>query len=635
MMQRALIEYIVNALWQIPLLAGAAWLLLRAIKPGPRTQHRVWLAVLGLAVLLPIEGMGRISTFTTAPQPAAVVARESAAAGEIPIGALPHVAPPHDVSPTIDRERTHWLALDRRLLPRTHTIRLSETYARWLVRFYLVAVSLAMLRIARGWNGARVLVARSRETIRHRAALANYSLRFKIKTPQLRESGEVSSPMILGVTRPVLLLPEGFEQFTEEEIGAALCHELAHIKRRDYLVNAVCQLVALPVVWHPILHAVQQRIRMTREMVCDAMAAEEMESEIGYAKCLLALAQSMLGTRGRTAHPEFLGLFSHNTLEERVMELVETTTVGMRARVARMTSGAAVMIASFVVAAAFHVTPTMAESSAGAPLQVVQDAPASQTPPAVPAPERSATSPVTQSEKESAIPEKRGDVHRNDAAEKRKELTPVEQTATAAELKEQIEDAQRRALNATGMLNSPEFKKQMEDVQRQAANAKDMLNSADFKKQMEDVQRQAANAKDILNSSDFKKQMEDVQRQAANAKDMLNSSDFKKQMEDVQRQAANQKDMLNSPEFKRQMEDFQRQAANAKDMLNSPESKKQMEDFQRQAANAKDMLNSPESKKQMEDVKRQMEDLQKKLQDGELPRSIEQLGPADTFSPTP
>jgi beta-lactamase regulating signal transducer with metallopeptidase domain len=664
MMQRALIEYIVNALWQIPLLAGAAWLLLRAIKPGPRTQHRVWLAVLGLAVLLPIEGMGRISTFTTAPQPAAVVARESAAAGEIPIGALPHVAPPHDVSPTIDRERTHWLALDRRLLPRTHTIRLSETYARWLVRFYLVAVSLAMLRIARGWNGARVLVARSRETIRHRAALANYSLRFKIKTPQLRESGEVSSPMILGVTRPVLLLPEGFEQFTEEEIGAALCHELAHIKRRDYLVNAVCQLVALPVVWHPILHAVQQRIRMTREMVCDAMAAEEMESEIGYAKCLLALAQSMLGTRGRTAHPEFLGLFSHNTLEERVMELVETTTVGMRARVARMTSGAAVMIASFVVAAAFHVTPTMAESSAGAPLQVVQDAPASQTPPAVPAPERSATSPVTQSEKESAIPEKRGDVHRNDAAEKRKELTPVEQTATAdelkeqiedaegqaadakefspaecariaRELKEQIEDAQRRALNATGMLNSPEFKKQMEDVQRQAANAKDILNSSDFKKQMEDVQRQAANAKDMLNSSDFKKQMEDFQRQAANQKDMLNSPEFKRQMEDFQRQAANAKDMLNSPEFKKQMEDFQRQAANAKDMLNGPESKKQMEDLQRQAANAKDMLNSPESKKQMEDVKRQMEDLQKKLQDGELPRSIEQLGPADTFSPTP
>ena len=58
MMERALIEYVINALWQVPLLAGSAWLLLRMVRPAPLTQHRVWLAVLGLAVLLPLHGMG-------------------------------------------------------------------------------------------------------------------------------------------------------------------------------------------------------------------------------------------------------------------------------------------------------------------------------------------------------------------------------------------------------------------------------------------------------------------------------------------------------------------------------------------------------------------------------------------------
>jgi beta-lactamase regulating signal transducer with metallopeptidase domain len=507
-------------------------------------------------------------------------------------------------------------------------VRLSGIYAQWLVRFYLVAVSLAMLRIARAWHGARLLVARSRETTRHRGALANYSLRFGVKAPQLRESGEVSSPMILGVTTPVLLLPEGFEQFTEEEIGAALCHELAHIKRRDYLINAVCQLAALPVAWHPVLHAVQQRIRMTREMVCDAMAAEEMESEIGYAKCLLALAQSMLGSRGRTAHPEFLGLFSHNTLEERVMELMETTTVSMRAKLARIMGGAAVMLASFFVAATFHVTPTMAESQASTPPQAVQDAPASQAQPPVPAPEPSATLPVTNTDGAPVAPEGPADAPENSAGGDRKELPPAEQPRIDHELKEQIEDAERQAADAKDMLNSPEFKKQMEDAQRQALDAKDMLNSPEFKKQMEDAQRQALDAKDMLNSPAFKKQMEDAQRQALNAKDMFNSPEFKKQMEDRQRQALNAKDMLNSPEFKKQMEDAKRQALNVKDMLNSPEFKKQMEDAQRQALEAKDMLNSPEFKKQMED-------LQKGLQDGELPRSIEKLSPSDPPSPNP
>ena len=57
MIERALVEYAINALWQVPLLAASAWLLLWMIKPAPVTHHRVWLALLGLAVLLPLHRM--------------------------------------------------------------------------------------------------------------------------------------------------------------------------------------------------------------------------------------------------------------------------------------------------------------------------------------------------------------------------------------------------------------------------------------------------------------------------------------------------------------------------------------------------------------------------------------------------
>ena len=79
MIEQALIEYMVNALWQLPLLAGGAWLLLRTVRPGPRVQHGVWLAVLGLAVLLPVHGMGssgvsqHTATFIEASRDAALV----------------------------------------------------------------------------------------------------------------------------------------------------------------------------------------------------------------------------------------------------------------------------------------------------------------------------------------------------------------------------------------------------------------------------------------------------------------------------------------------------------------------------------------------------------------------------------
>jgi hypothetical protein len=77
----------------------------------------------------------------------------------------------------------------------------------------------------------------------------------------------------------------------------------------------------------------------------------------------------MLGG-GLAERPEFVGLFSNNVLEERVMRLMETKTVlSARARLVRMASGATAMAAATLMATSFHVVPMMAaESEAGSPV---------------------------------------------------------------------------------------------------------------------------------------------------------------------------------------------------------------------------------------------------------------------------
>ena len=281
-----------------------------------------------------------------------------------------------------------------------------------------------------------------------------------------RVSGEVSSPMIVGARTPVLLLPEGFARHTENEIRAALCHELAHIQRQDYLVNVACQVAALPLAWHPVVDWVQQRIQMTREMVCDAMAAQEMKSHLGYAKCLLALAHSMLGGRDMAAQTQFLGLFGNHTLEERVMRLMDTTTMSLRAKTARVVSGAAMMIATGVIAGCFIVTPTMAQ--ANVPPQATQNPPAelprllcrslSLLRPQL----HTATSPLT--------PKKHTYVHRN-RGDGKPRISLTEQPLIDKDVQQQINDLARQMAEAKAKLNSPEFKQRMEDAQRQMAEA--------------------------------------------------------------------------------------------------------------------------------------------------------------------
>jgi beta-lactamase regulating signal transducer with metallopeptidase domain len=245
-------------------------------------------------------------------------------------------------------------------------VHLSATVTHWILGAYVGSVLLGLLRVVRAWHSARGLVEVSQEVAlcsTAQAVLRDFGRSFDVSLPEVRECAAVTSPVVVGAVSPVVLLPEGFAGHPNDEVRAALLHELAHVKRRDYLTNGVCQLVALPVNWHPVVHVVQQRIRRTREMACDEMAAREMQSELGYARCLVTMARGML-SGGLAEQPEFVGLFSNNVLEERVMRLMETKTVlSARAKLVRWATGATAMAAATLVATSFHVVPTMAAES--------------------------------------------------------------------------------------------------------------------------------------------------------------------------------------------------------------------------------------------------------------------------------
>ena len=84
----------------------------------------------------------------------------------------------------------------------------------------------------------------SRETSLHGKALAQLQPAVRGKAASTARVGRRVESHDRGCAAPVLLLPEGFARFTEDEVVAALCHELAHIKRQDYLMNLVCQVVS-------------------------------------------------------------------------------------------------------------------------------------------------------------------------------------------------------------------------------------------------------------------------------------------------------------------------------------------------------------------------------------------------------
>lgn len=97
-------------------------------------------------------------------------------------------------------------------------------------------------------------------------------------------------PGAIGWLRPVLLLPaSAIVGLTPAQLEAVLAHELAHIRRHDYLVNLVQSLAEALLFYHPAVWWVSGRIRYERELCCDDLAVELCGDPVCYARALALL----------------------------------------------------------------------------------------------------------------------------------------------------------------------------------------------------------------------------------------------------------------------------------------------------------------------------------------------------------
>ena len=105
------------------------------------------------------------------------------------------------------------------------------------------------------------------------------------------ESALLNVPCVIGVFRPVILLPLGLlNELSPDQIEAILIHELAHIRRHDYLVNLLQVVLESLLFYHPATWWISAQIRRERENCCDDIAAGRFTPR-QYASALLALEQ--------------------------------------------------------------------------------------------------------------------------------------------------------------------------------------------------------------------------------------------------------------------------------------------------------------------------------------------------------
>ena len=128
------------------------------------------------------------------------------------------------------------------------------------------------------------------------STLARVLTRMQIgRRVRLLQSAIVESPLVIGVIKPMIIFPTGLlTQLSPEQIEAVLIHELAHIRRHDYLVNLVQVAIDTLLFYHPATWWISSRIRSERENCCDDMVIKVTRERTIYVTALAVIAESRL-----------------------------------------------------------------------------------------------------------------------------------------------------------------------------------------------------------------------------------------------------------------------------------------------------------------------------------------------------
>lgn len=111
-------------------------------------------------------------------------------------------------------------------------------------------------------------------------------------TVELKESLRINGPILTGYFKPIILIPFGLiTNLTPAQMESVLAHELAHIKRHDYLVNLVQSLVETVLFFNPAVWWISSLIRTEREHSCDDLAIDVTGDEVTFVKTLAQLEE--------------------------------------------------------------------------------------------------------------------------------------------------------------------------------------------------------------------------------------------------------------------------------------------------------------------------------------------------------
>ena len=221
----------------------------------------------------------------------------------------------------------------------------------WIDAFWVLGVLALAVRGVGGWWLIRRLrstaMAQAPEAARAAFQRIAHALGLR-RTVLLRISSAIAGPVTVGALKAVVLLPvSAVTLLGSDELEVVLAHELAHVRRADFMWNLVQTVIETLFFFHPAVWWISGRVRHERELCCDDLALKICPNPVVYASALFHLEEHR--SRQMRLAMALDGHQSRHTLRMRIARILGESMPLNPARSLRPFSAAAVLAAVVVV----------------------------------------------------------------------------------------------------------------------------------------------------------------------------------------------------------------------------------------------------------------------------------------------
>ncbi len=443
----------------------------------------------------------------------------------------------------------------------------TSRYAYLITCFYLIGLHFCMLKLTIGLININWF--RNNKNLKLDNYLSNISNQLSsnfrlIKTVSVYLSDKICVPLTLGFIKPIIVFPIALiNQLSAEQTEAILLHELAHIKRNDYLLNLLLGIVRSFLFFNPVVWLMEREINKYREQCCDDLVLDNTQHKIAYAHALLLIEESR--------NAQLTLTLASNGEKYTLLNRIKRIT-NMKINEPSPQNKLVLLLLAFIVigisvAWNMPVKKTLKHLTVHN-FKVIKEV--SDSTHVEQFSNKTIDYPVHKSAKKSKPANRKFTVNSfTDTVIKSKNRFKIvleDSTGNKKEYNSAEElpaDAQKEFLKQNGNLNGlmelKDFPKMNMNFHfadsNQFASIKKLSANPQWKKQAEEMRKLGEQMRLQFNNPQFKKQMENFRLQGEKMRLYYNSSEWKKQQEEMRKQGEALRKQFDSPQWKKQIEE--------------------------------------------------------------------------------